>query len=105
MGQLIPLFWTYADISPAFQRKGGSLACFLTCVILRFTSGVTPADSREVIMTVEPFLSTYSQTCLQALVEFWPRFDTGSTLVNVPGTSFQGSKPSPSVPTGGQELA
>ena len=36
----------FGDICPGFQSQGGSLACFLTCVILRFTFGVTPADYR-----------------------------------------------------------
>ena len=44
-------------------------ACFLTCVIFRFTSGVIPADCMEVSMAAEPFWSTYLQTCPQALVE------------------------------------
>ena len=52
-------FWWYC---PQFQSQGGSLACFLTCVILRFTSAVTPADCIEVSMTAEPFWSTYLQT-------------------------------------------
>ena len=36
------------DISP--------FACFLACVILRFTSGATPADCIEVSMVAESFL-------------------------------------------------
>ena len=64
MGPLIPLFWTSGDIYPGFQSQGGYLACFFTCVILRFTSGVTPADC-----TAGPFRSMYVQTCPQALVE------------------------------------
>ena len=44
MGQLIHLFWTSGDVFPEFQSQAGSLACFLTCVILRFTSGVTIAE-------------------------------------------------------------
>ena len=39
VGLLIPLFWTSGDVCSGFQSQGGSLACFLTCVILRFTSG------------------------------------------------------------------
>ena len=44
MGSLIHLLWTSGDVCPRFQSQGGSLACFLTCVILRFNSGMTPAD-------------------------------------------------------------
>ena len=42
-------------------RVNPLLACFLTCVILRFTSGVTPADciSIEVSMAAQPFQSPY----------------------------------------------
>ena len=42
------------DISPfrgatdGVQSQGGSLECFLACVILKFTSGATPADCMEV---------------------------------------------------------
>ena len=67
--KLIPLFWTSGNVCPVFQSQGGSFACFLACVILRFTSGVTPADCIEVSMAVEPFQSTYFQTCLQ--VSWW----------------------------------
>ena len=42
---MIPLFWTSNDVCPGFQIQGGTLACFLACVILRFTSGATPANS------------------------------------------------------------
>ena len=66
MGSLIPLFWTSGDVSPGFQSQGGSFACFLTCVILRVTSGVTPADCLEVSMAAEPFRSTSMQTYPQA---------------------------------------
>ena len=55
MDPLIPLFWTSGDTCPGFQSLGGSLfVCFLTCVILRFTSGATPADCTEVSMATEP---------------------------------------------------
>ena len=64
---LIPLFWTSGDICPGFQ----SIVCFFTYVILRFTSGVTPADCIEVSMAAKLFWSTYLQMCLQALVEVW----------------------------------
>ena len=43
-GHWYPCFWTSGDECPGSQCQGRSLACFLTCVILRFTSGVTPAD-------------------------------------------------------------
>ena len=69
MGPLIPLFWTSGDVCPGFHSQGGSLAWILACVILRFTSGVTPADCKEVSMAVEPFCPMYLQTCPQALVE------------------------------------
>ena len=65
---LIPMFWACA-VCPGFQGQGGSLACFLTCVILRFTSSATPADCIEVSIAAEPFQSTYLQMCPQALVE------------------------------------
>ena len=59
----------FCDIYPRFQSQGGgSLACFLTCVILRFTSCVTPAACMEVSMAAKPFQSTYLQTCPKALV-------------------------------------
>ena len=44
-------------------------ACFLACVILRFTSSVTPTECIQVSMAAKPFWSTYLQTCPQALVE------------------------------------
>ena len=56
LGPLIPLLWTSGDVCPGFQSQGGSLACFLTCVFLRCTSGATPADCIEVNMAAEPFL-------------------------------------------------
>ena len=37
-------------------------ACFLACIILRFTSGATPADCIEVSMAAESW-STYLETC------------------------------------------
>ena len=60
-GHWYSLFWTSGNVCPRFQSQGGFLACFLTCVILRFTSGVTPADYIGVNMAVEPFWSTYLQ--------------------------------------------
>ena len=48
VGSLIALFWT-GNMCPGFQSQGGSFfACFLACVILRFTSGATPADCIEI---------------------------------------------------------
>ena len=55
MGPLISLFWTSGDVCPGLQGQGGFLVCFLTWVILRFTSGVTPADCIGVNMIAEPF--------------------------------------------------
>ena len=57
VGPLIPLIWTSGDVCPGFQSQGESLACFLTCVILQITSGMTPADCIEVRMAAEPFQS------------------------------------------------
>ena len=71
VGPLIPLFWTSGNVCPGFQSQDGSLACFLTWVILRFTSGVTLADCIEIHMAAKSFRSTYLQTCPQALVEVW----------------------------------
>ena len=69
-GHWYPLFWTSGDICAGFQRPEWiPFACFLTCVILRFTFCVTPADCIEVSMAAGPFWSLYLQTCLQALVE------------------------------------
>ena len=67
----------YGDVCPGFQSQGRSLTCFLTCVILRFTSGVTPADCIEVSMAAKSFQFMYLQTCPQALAEVhfsnsWP---------------------------------
>ena len=56
LGPPIPLFWASGDVCPGFQSQGGSLACFLACVILRFTSGTTPADCIEVSTAAKPFL-------------------------------------------------
>ena len=56
VGPLIPFFWTFGNVCPGFQSQGGSLfVCFLTCVILRFTSGSTPADCIEVSMAISNF--------------------------------------------------
>ena len=42
-------------VCPGFQSQGGSLACFLACVILKFTSGVTAADCIGASMAAKPF--------------------------------------------------
>ena len=53
-----------------FQSQDGSFfACFLACVILRFSSGATPTDCTEVSIATEPFQSTYLQMCPQTSVE------------------------------------
>ena len=45
VGPLIPLFWTSGYICPGFQSQAGScLHAFLPALLLRFTSGATPAD-------------------------------------------------------------
>ena len=46
---------TPVDVCPGFESQGGFLACFLTCVILRLTFSVTPADCIEYSMAAEPF--------------------------------------------------
>ena len=71
MGPLIPLFWTSGDVCPGFRSQGGSLVCFLACVILRFTSGATPDDCIGISMADKPFQSTYLQTCSQAFEDVW----------------------------------
>ena len=68
-GATVTLFWTSGDVCPGFKSQGGSLTCCLNSVILRFTSGATPADCMRVNMAAEPFRSTYLQICSQALVE------------------------------------
>ena len=65
MESLILLIYTSGDICSGFQSQGGSLACFFTCVILRFTSNAIPADCIEISMAAEPFRSTYLQKCPQ----------------------------------------
>ena len=47
---------------PWVESQGGYLCCtFLACVILRFTSGATPADCVEISMAAKPFWSTMRQ--------------------------------------------
>ena len=69
MGPLILLFWTSGDVCLEFQSQGRSLLYFLTYVILRFTSGLTPADCIEINMAAEPFWSRHLQRCPQVLVK------------------------------------
>ena len=74
MGPLIPLFWTSGDVCPWIQSQGGSLfACFITCVILRFTSGVTPADCMEVRMQ----LSLFNPHTCRSVHKHWWRLGPG----------------------------
>ena len=56
------------DVCPGFQSAGESLACFLACVILRFTSGMTPADCIEASM--EPSLFN-PHTCRHVHKHWW----------------------------------
>ena len=57
VGPLIPLFWT-SDICPEFQSHGGSPHLHSLSPayngILRFPSGVTPADLLSASMAAEP---------------------------------------------------
>ena len=60
-----------------FKARVDPFTCFLTWLILRFTSGATPAECIGVSMAAQPFWSIYLQMCLQALVEVqgsnpWP---------------------------------
>ena len=61
-------FWTSGDTRLGFQSQGGCPhSCSLSPVhnrILRFTSGVTPADLLAASMAAEQFLSTYLQTSI-----------------------------------------
>ena len=64
-------FWWHLS----WVSKPGWISClcaFSPVVIIRFTSGVTPADCMEVSMVVEPLWSSYLQImCPQALVGVW----------------------------------
>ena len=71
MEPLIPPALDFWWRLPGFQSQGGPLACFLAWVILRFTSGVTPADCIGVSLATEPFWSMYLQTWPQSMVEVW----------------------------------
>ena len=46
MGPLIPCFGLLVTSALGFKARTDPFACFFTCVILRFTSGATPADCR-----------------------------------------------------------
>ena len=54
VGPLILLFWTFGDVSPGFQSQRGSphmrASSLVYNGIIRFTSGVTPADLLVAIM-------------------------------------------------------
>ena len=76
-GHWYPYFGLLVISALGFKAMVGSLACFLTCGILRFTSGVTPADCIEASMAAKPFWPTHLQMCLQTLLEVqgsnpWP---------------------------------
>ena len=60
------LFWTSDDVYLGFQSQGGSpcLRVSLPSCILRFTSGVTPADLLAASMAAELFSSTYLRTSI-----------------------------------------
>ena len=50
------LFRISGNVCPGFQNQGRISFCgFLTCVVLRFTSGVTLANCTDVSMTAKPF--------------------------------------------------
>ena len=79
-----PLFWTSGDVFLRFQSQGKSLfACFFACVILRFTSSVTPAGCVMVSMAAEPFRSMYYQTCPQVLMEVRAGARTRDNLIKI----------------------
>ena len=52
-------------VTSALGFKAGWIPCvfFVASVILRFTSGVTPADCIRVSMAAQPFQSMYLQMC------------------------------------------
>ena len=48
-----PCFGPLVTSAMGFKSQGGSLfAWFLTCVILRFTSGATPTDCMEILVSL-----------------------------------------------------
>ena len=74
-GHWYPCFGLLVISALGFKARVDPLACFVACVILRFTSGSTPADCIEVSMTAEPFWSTRLQTC----PKYWWRFGLWQT--------------------------
>ena len=74
-GVLEMMIWKFlAVISPIYgatdtsvlgfrARMDHFLACFITCVILRFTSGATSADQLVVSMTAKQF-NPHTCTCV-----------------------------------------
>ena len=75
----MPMFWTSSNVCPGFQRQGGSPHLHdLSPVwnrILRFTSGVTPADLMVASMAAEPFQSMYLRT------KYWWGLSPGSIML------------------------
>ena len=68
MGSLIPLFWTFGDFCPGFQRQG-RFPCLhavspMCNGFFSFISGVTPADLFIASMAAKPFRSTYLRTSI-----------------------------------------
>ena len=99
MGPLITLFWTSGDVCPGFPSQGGSFsACFLACVILRFTSGATPADCRGENFRYEPsheatsrrhFCHFFYRTCIPTTsYETWPGIWCGLTYILLTDLDF-----------------
>ena len=68
VGLMVPLFWTTGHVCSGFQNQGGSSHLHTSSPacnrILRFTSGVTPADLLLASMAVQPFSSMYLQTSI-----------------------------------------
>ena len=58
VGPLIPLFWTFGDVSSGFQSQSEQTYFMHILHVLRFTSGATPADVLATTMAAEPFSST-----------------------------------------------
>ena len=60
MPPLLPLFWTYGDVSSVFQSQSGQPYSHfggghIDCMSLKFTSGVTHADPLVASMVAELF--------------------------------------------------
>ena len=58
MGPLIPLYWTFGDISSGFQSHGGQPYSPLAEVYVLHVHGVTPANLLAVSMAAEPLPHT-----------------------------------------------